>query len=157
MRLLCSANYLVLELHHIKVRSVECRVVSQEILISDVQDSWLRSSRMQGRSWMDRCSDILVAWWRRSQTSDPLAIVLVLLRCFGSGVLNTHILTFLGAACSCLACEVLQTSCLPKSRLLGFFPPGTAVRHCDEHRGWLPPNLFNCTSVTFSELKGFVS
>ncbi|XP_016011118.2 cadherin EGF LAG seven-pass G-type receptor 2 isoform X1 [Rousettus aegyptiacus] len=32
---------------------------------------------------------------------------------------------------------------------------GTAVRHCDEHRGWLPPNLFNCTSVTFSELKGF--
>lgn len=35
--------------------------------------------------------------------------------------------------------------------------PGTAVRHCDEHRGWLPPNLFNCTSLTFSELKGFVS
>ncbi|XP_030680780.1 cadherin EGF LAG seven-pass G-type receptor 2 isoform X2 [Nomascus leucogenys] len=32
---------------------------------------------------------------------------------------------------------------------------GTAVRHCDEHRGWLPPNLFNCTSITFSELKGF--
>ncbi|XP_059530723.1 cadherin EGF LAG seven-pass G-type receptor 2 isoform X1 [Myotis daubentonii] len=32
---------------------------------------------------------------------------------------------------------------------------GTAVRHCDEHRGWLPPNLFNCTSLTFSELKGF--
>ncbi|XP_055474077.1 cadherin EGF LAG seven-pass G-type receptor 2 isoform X2 [Psammomys obesus] len=32
---------------------------------------------------------------------------------------------------------------------------GTAVRHCDEHRGWLSPNLFNCTSVTFSELKGF--
>ncbi|RVE73479.1 hypothetical protein OJAV_G00049860 [Oryzias javanicus] len=30
---------------------------------------------------------------------------------------------------------------------------GTAVRHCDEHKGWLPPNLFNCTSVTFSELK----
>lgn len=39
---------------------------------------------------------------------------------------------------------------------LDFLPPGTAVRHCDEHRGWLPPNLFNCTSVTFSELKGFV-
>ncbi|XP_074118991.1 cadherin EGF LAG seven-pass G-type receptor 2 isoform X4 [Sminthopsis crassicaudata] len=32
---------------------------------------------------------------------------------------------------------------------------GTAVRHCDEHRGWLPPDLFNCTSITFSELKGF--
>lgn len=46
---------------------------------------------------------------------------------------------------------------LPEASPLGFLPPGTAVRHCDEHRGWLPPNLFNCTSVTFSELKGFVS
>lgn len=33
---------------------------------------------------------------------------------------------------------------------------GTAIRHCDEHRGWLPPNLFNCTSVTFSKLKALV-
>ncbi|XP_028652386.2 cadherin EGF LAG seven-pass G-type receptor 2 isoform X2 [Erpetoichthys calabaricus] len=32
---------------------------------------------------------------------------------------------------------------------------GTAIRHCDEHKGWLPPNLFNCTSVTFLELKHF--
>lgn len=31
--------------------------------------------------------------------------------------------------------------------------PGTAIRHCDEHKGWLPPNLFNCTSTTFSKLK----
>uniref|UniRef100_W5KN35 Cadherin EGF LAG seven-pass G-type receptor 2 n=1 Tax=Astyanax mexicanus TaxID=7994 RepID=W5KN35_ASTMX len=30
---------------------------------------------------------------------------------------------------------------------------GTAIRHCDEHKGWLPPNLFNCTSITFSKLK----
>uniref|UniRef100_A0A673ZB10 Cadherin EGF LAG seven-pass G-type receptor 2 n=1 Tax=Salmo trutta TaxID=8032 RepID=A0A673ZB10_SALTR len=30
---------------------------------------------------------------------------------------------------------------------------GTAIRHCDEHKGWLPPNLFNCTSVTFTKLK----
>uniref|UniRef100_A0A8C3RDR0 Cadherin EGF LAG seven-pass G-type receptor 2 n=1 Tax=Cyanoderma ruficeps TaxID=181631 RepID=A0A8C3RDR0_9PASS len=22
---------------------------------------------------------------------------------------------------------------------------GTALRHCDEHKGWLPPNLFNCS------------
>lgn len=35
--------------------------------------------------------------------------------------------------------------------------PGTAVRHCDEHKGWLAPNLFNCTSLTFAELKSFVS
>ncbi|OXB67230.1 hypothetical protein ASZ78_015871 [Callipepla squamata] len=32
---------------------------------------------------------------------------------------------------------------------------GTAVRHCDEHKGWLPPNLFNCTSLAFAALKGF--
>lgn len=37
------------------------------------------------------------------------------------------------------------------------FPAGTAVRHCDEHKGWLPPNLFNCTSLAFAALKGFVS
>uniref|UniRef100_A0A6Q2YMC1 Cadherin, EGF LAG seven-pass G-type receptor 2 n=1 Tax=Esox lucius TaxID=8010 RepID=A0A6Q2YMC1_ESOLU len=30
---------------------------------------------------------------------------------------------------------------------------GTAIRHCDEHKGWLPPNLFNCTSVSFTKLK----
>eukprot|EP00062_Callorhinchus_milii_P009585 gi/632953584/ref/XP_007892498.1/ PREDICTED: cadherin EGF LAG seven-pass G-type receptor 2 [Callorhinchus milii] len=30
---------------------------------------------------------------------------------------------------------------------------GTGIRHCDEHRGWLPPNLFNCTTNTFVELK----
>ncbi|XP_062842208.1 cadherin EGF LAG seven-pass G-type receptor 2 [Trichomycterus rosablanca] len=33
---------------------------------------------------------------------------------------------------------------------------GTAVRHCDEHKGWLPPDLFNCTSITFSKLKPLV-
>ncbi|MEE6524373.1 hypothetical protein FKM82_023807, partial [Ascaphus truei] len=31
---------------------------------------------------------------------------------------------------------------------------GTAVRHCDEHRGWLSPNLSNCTSLPFLPLKG---
>ncbi|XP_074833686.1 cadherin EGF LAG seven-pass G-type receptor 2 isoform X2 [Carettochelys insculpta] len=30
---------------------------------------------------------------------------------------------------------------------------GTAVRHCDEHRGWLAPNLFNCTSLPFARLR----
>ncbi|KAJ8374025.1 hypothetical protein SKAU_G00046050 [Synaphobranchus kaupii] len=29
---------------------------------------------------------------------------------------------------------------------------GTAVRHCSEEQGWLPPELFNCTSLTFSQL-----
>ncbi|XP_072336405.1 cadherin EGF LAG seven-pass G-type receptor 2 isoform X1 [Scyliorhinus torazame] len=32
---------------------------------------------------------------------------------------------------------------------------GTGIRHCDEHRGWLPPDLFNCTTNTFAELKTF--
>uniref|UniRef100_A0A8V5GTJ8 Uncharacterized protein n=1 Tax=Melopsittacus undulatus TaxID=13146 RepID=A0A8V5GTJ8_MELUD len=30
---------------------------------------------------------------------------------------------------------------------------GTALRHCDEHRGWLPPNLFNCSSIAFAPLR----
>ncbi|XP_022527058.2 cadherin EGF LAG seven-pass G-type receptor 1 isoform X3 [Astyanax mexicanus] len=30
---------------------------------------------------------------------------------------------------------------------------GTAVRHCSDENGWLPPELFNCTTVTFSHLK----
>ncbi|XP_062317832.1 cadherin EGF LAG seven-pass G-type receptor 1-like [Osmerus eperlanus] len=30
---------------------------------------------------------------------------------------------------------------------------GTAIRHCSEENGWLPPDLFNCTSLTFSQLK----
>ncbi|XP_053313796.1 cadherin EGF LAG seven-pass G-type receptor 2 [Spea bombifrons] len=33
---------------------------------------------------------------------------------------------------------------------------GTAIRHCDEHRGWLPPNLSNCTSHPFLPLKGLL-
>ncbi|XP_043944319.1 cadherin EGF LAG seven-pass G-type receptor 1 [Protopterus annectens] len=32
---------------------------------------------------------------------------------------------------------------------------GTAIRHCNEEKGWLPPELFNCTTVTFAELKTF--
>ncbi|XP_056311409.1 cadherin EGF LAG seven-pass G-type receptor 1 isoform X2 [Danio aesculapii] len=30
---------------------------------------------------------------------------------------------------------------------------GTAVRHCNDEKGWLPPELFNCTTITFSHLK----
>ncbi|XP_030620817.1 cadherin EGF LAG seven-pass G-type receptor 1 [Chanos chanos] len=29
---------------------------------------------------------------------------------------------------------------------------GTAVRHCSDEKGWLPPQLFNCTSLAFSKL-----
>lgn len=48
-------------------------------------------------------------------------------------------------------------------RRLGFrasrtrgLPPGNAVRHCSGEKGWLPPELFNCTTVTFVELKATV-
>lgn len=70
---------------------------------------------MQGSSWMDRRSDIFGAWWQRLHTSVPLTIVLILLRCFGSGVLHTCLLTFFWAACSCLAHEVLRASSVPLS------------------------------------------
>ncbi|XP_035376437.1 cadherin EGF LAG seven-pass G-type receptor 2 isoform X2 [Electrophorus electricus] len=66
-------------------------------------------------------------------------------------------------------CEVIYDSC-PQAIEAGIWWPrtkfglpaavpcpkgsvGTAIRHCDEHKGWLPPNLFNCTSLTFSKLK----
>ncbi|KAM9407050.1 cadherin EGF LAG seven-pass G-type receptor 1-like isoform 5-T5 [Salvelinus alpinus] len=29
---------------------------------------------------------------------------------------------------------------------------GTAIRHCNDEKGWLPPELFNCTTVSFSQL-----
>uniref|UniRef100_A0A6Q2Y215 Cadherin EGF LAG seven-pass G-type receptor 2 n=1 Tax=Esox lucius TaxID=8010 RepID=A0A6Q2Y215_ESOLU len=66
-------------------------------------------------------------------------------------------------------CEVIYDSC-PQAIKAGIWWPrtkfglpaaipcpkgslGTAIRHCDEHKGWLPPNLFNCTSVSFTKLK----
>uniref|UniRef100_A0A8C6V1M6 Cadherin EGF LAG seven-pass G-type receptor 1a n=1 Tax=Neogobius melanostomus TaxID=47308 RepID=A0A8C6V1M6_9GOBI len=30
---------------------------------------------------------------------------------------------------------------------------GTAIRHCSDEKGWLVPELFNCTTVTFTHLK----
>ncbi|XP_071387636.1 cadherin EGF LAG seven-pass G-type receptor 1-like, partial [Centroberyx affinis] len=30
---------------------------------------------------------------------------------------------------------------------------GTAVRHCSDQHGWLPPDLFNCTSLPFAPLR----
>lgn len=36
------------------------------------------------------------------------------------------------------------------------FVLGTAVRHCNDEKGWLPPELFNCTTITFSQLKKLV-
>lgn len=34
--------------------------------------------------------------------------------------------------------------------------PGNAVRHCSGEKGWLPPELFNCTTVSFLQLKAMV-
>lgn len=36
-------------------------------------------------------------------------------------------------------------------------PTGTALRHCDEHKGWLPPNLFNCSALAFAAIRPWVS
>ncbi|KAL4658540.1 cadherin EGF LAG seven-pass G-type receptor 2-like [Arapaima gigas] len=66
-------------------------------------------------------------------------------------------------------CEVIYDSC-PQAIEAGIWWPrtkfglpaavfcpkgsvGTAIRHCDEHQGWLPPNLFNCTSLPFARLR----
>ncbi|KAF7668280.1 hypothetical protein LDENG_00021540 [Lucifuga dentata] len=66
-------------------------------------------------------------------------------------------------------CEVVYEGC-PKAFNAGIWWPktkfgrpaamncpkgsiGTAVRHCSDEKGWLSPELFNCTTVTFSHLK----
>uniref|UniRef100_A0A8C3DJ17 Cadherin EGF LAG seven-pass G-type receptor 3 n=1 Tax=Corvus moneduloides TaxID=1196302 RepID=A0A8C3DJ17_CORMO len=65
-------------------------------------------------------------------------------------------------------CEVLYDGC-PKNLKAGVWWPqtkfgfsaavlcpkgslGAAIRHCDEEKGWLEPDLFNCTSPAFKEL-----
>ncbi|XP_072569646.1 cadherin EGF LAG seven-pass G-type receptor 3 isoform X2 [Paramormyrops kingsleyae] len=65
-------------------------------------------------------------------------------------------------------CEIMYDGC-PKTITLGIWWPrtkfglpaavscpkgsmGTAIRHCDPERGWLVPDLFNCTSPSFVEL-----
>ncbi|XP_078241394.1 cadherin EGF LAG seven-pass G-type receptor 3 isoform X3 [Pogona vitticeps] len=69
-------------------------------------------------------------------------------------------------------CQVLYHAC-PKSLKAGVWWPqtkfglpavvpcpkgslGAAVRHCDEARGWLEPDLFNCTSPAFKELSALL-
>ncbi|XP_053233909.1 cadherin EGF LAG seven-pass G-type receptor 3 isoform X2 [Podarcis raffonei] len=69
-------------------------------------------------------------------------------------------------------CQVLYDAC-PKSLRSGVWWPqtkfgltavvpcpkgslGAAVRHCDEERGWLEPDLFNCTSPAFKELSALL-
>uniref|UniRef100_A0A8C2DBY9 Cadherin EGF LAG seven-pass G-type receptor 1 n=1 Tax=Cyprinus carpio TaxID=7962 RepID=A0A8C2DBY9_CYPCA len=66
-------------------------------------------------------------------------------------------------------CEVVHEGC-PKAYDAGIWWPktnfgrpvamncpkgsiGTAVRHCSDEKGWLPPELFNCTTIAFSHLK----
>uniref|UniRef100_A0AAV2IVZ2 Uncharacterized protein n=1 Tax=Knipowitschia caucasica TaxID=637954 RepID=A0AAV2IVZ2_KNICA len=66
-------------------------------------------------------------------------------------------------------CEVVYAGC-PKAFDAGIWWPktefgrpaamncpkgsiGTAIRHCSDEHGWLAPELFNCTTVTFSHLK----
>ncbi|XP_047431474.1 cadherin EGF LAG seven-pass G-type receptor 1 isoform X4 [Mugil cephalus] len=68
-----------------------------------------------------------------------------------------------------LGCEVVYDVC-PKAFDAGIWWPktkfgrpaamncpkgsiGTAIRHCSDEKGWLSPELFNCTTVTFSHLK----
>ncbi|MXQ95305.1 hypothetical protein E5288_WYG005122 [Bos mutus] len=68
-----------------------------------------------------------------------------------------------------LGCEVIYNGC-PRAFEAGIWWPqtkfgqpaavpcpkgsvGNAVRHCSGEKGWLPPELFNCTTVSFIDLK----
>ncbi|XP_058529592.1 cadherin EGF LAG seven-pass G-type receptor 1 isoform X1 [Ochotona princeps] len=69
-----------------------------------------------------------------------------------------------------LGCEVIYSGC-PRAFEAGIWWPqtkfgqpaavpcpkgsvGNAVRHCSAEKGWLPPELFNCTSSSFLDLRG---
>uniref|UniRef100_A0A8C9K3T4 Cadherin EGF LAG seven-pass G-type receptor 1 n=1 Tax=Panthera tigris altaica TaxID=74533 RepID=A0A8C9K3T4_PANTA len=71
-----------------------------------------------------------------------------------------------------LGCEVIYNGC-PRAFEAGIWWPqtkfgqpaavqcpkgstGNAVRHCSGEKGWLPPDLFNCTTISFVELKAMV-
>ncbi|XP_037369268.1 cadherin EGF LAG seven-pass G-type receptor 1 [Talpa occidentalis] len=73
------------------------------------------------------------------------------------------------AEVTALGCEVIYSGC-PRAFEAGIWWPqtkfgqpaavpcpkgsvGNAVRHCSGEKGWLPPELFNCTSSSFVELK----
>ncbi|XP_053440843.1 cadherin EGF LAG seven-pass G-type receptor 1 isoform X3 [Nycticebus coucang] len=68
-----------------------------------------------------------------------------------------------------LGCEVIYSGC-PRAFEAGIWWPqtkfgqpaavpcpkgsvGNAVRHCSSEKGWLPPELFNCTTVSFMDLR----
>ncbi|XP_014306375.1 cadherin EGF LAG seven-pass G-type receptor 1-like, partial [Myotis lucifugus] len=68
-----------------------------------------------------------------------------------------------------LGCEVIYSGC-PRAFEAGIWWPqtkfgqpaavpcpkgsvGTAVRHCSGEKGWRPPELFNCTTASFVQLK----
>nr|XP_012612408.1 cadherin EGF LAG seven-pass G-type receptor 1 isoform X1 [Microcebus murinus] len=68
-----------------------------------------------------------------------------------------------------LGCEVIYNGC-PRAFEAGIWWPqtkfgqpaavpcpkgsvGNAVRHCSGEKGWLPPELFNCTTVSFMDLR----
>ncbi|XP_063282292.1 cadherin EGF LAG seven-pass G-type receptor 3 isoform X2 [Pelobates fuscus] len=69
-------------------------------------------------------------------------------------------------------CEVIYDGC-PKTLTAGVWWPrtkfslpaavpcpkgslGAAIRHCDEVKGWMEPDLFNCTSPAFMELSALL-
>ncbi|XP_058164928.1 cadherin EGF LAG seven-pass G-type receptor 1 isoform X2 [Dasypus novemcinctus] len=73
------------------------------------------------------------------------------------------------AEVTALGCEVIYSGC-PKAFEAGIWWPqtkfgqpaavpcpkgsvGNAVRHCSAEKGWLPPELFNCTHFSFLDLK----
>lgn len=76
-------------------------------------------------------------WWPRTKFNLPAAVPCPK----GSVGVFTH---------SSVPCWLVQAWANFLKRLIFF--TGAAIRHCDVERGWLEPDLYNCTSPPFVEL-----
>lgn len=75
--------------------------------------------------------------------------------CWSSVLLVLPVILIWHSAC-CLSNLSLANCRGMALSISNFLLSGAAVRHCDEERGWMEPDLFNCTSPAFKELSALV-
>lgn len=74
----------------------------------------------------------------------------------------THSHTLTSANSNTIDMDVLTYDLMSVLNVIVIYMPcpllrtGAAIRHCDVERGWLEPDLYNCTSPPFVELNAAV-